>query len=121
MISFNIIIDLSKKRFSDLSEKGFEWRSFYNGFLEGYTSVFPELEKCYAEIADKESIIEGLKCEHDKGVGMNSGLELYHELIEKANELGLSSFVFKYCGDTFVARFNGLSWEEPVIIRELSK
>ncbi len=29
------IIEQAKNRFKELEHKGFEWRSFYNGFLEG--------------------------------------------------------------------------------------
>ena len=28
------IIEQAKKRFKELEHKGFDWRSFYNGFLE---------------------------------------------------------------------------------------
>jgi hypothetical protein len=31
------IINKAKERFEGLKHKGFDWKSFYNGFLEGYT------------------------------------------------------------------------------------
>jgi len=36
MESSQEIIAKAKKRFKELEHKEFEWKSFYNGFLEGY-------------------------------------------------------------------------------------
>ena len=45
------MIELAHKRYDDLIHKGWDWRSFYNGFLEGITTLpdytwhkFPEEE-----------------------------------------------------------------------------
>lgn len=34
------IIEKAKQRFKELEHKEYEWKSFYNGFLEGYSVVF---------------------------------------------------------------------------------
>ena len=33
------LIEMAEERFKELEHKGWEWRSFYNGFLEGSTSI----------------------------------------------------------------------------------
>jgi hypothetical protein len=33
------IINKAKERFEELKHKGFDWKSFYNGFLEGYITT----------------------------------------------------------------------------------
>lgn len=36
------LINAAKHRYADLSHKGWEWRAFYNGFLEGALWAFYE-------------------------------------------------------------------------------
>ena len=33
------LIELARKRYSEMKHKQYDWRSFYNGFLEGYLSA----------------------------------------------------------------------------------
>ena len=49
------IINKAKERYSDLQHKGFNWKSFYNGFLEGYT-VTKELYGVYSPEDDLLSV-----------------------------------------------------------------
>ena len=50
------IINKAKERFKDLEHKGFEWKSFYNGFLEGFAFTFSakqkEIEQLFDELAE---------------------------------------------------------------------
>lgn len=36
MVSSTELIAKAKQRFKELEHKEFEWKSFYNGFLEGF-------------------------------------------------------------------------------------
>ena len=39
------IIEQAKQRFGDLEHKGFDWSSFYNGFIEGSVHAITESEE----------------------------------------------------------------------------
>jgi hypothetical protein len=58
MKSSTEIINKAKERFEELMDKDFEWRSFYNGFLEGYSFNFfaenklKEIVKLFDELAE---------------------------------------------------------------------
>lgn len=49
------IIKKAEERFEELKHKGLEWRSFYNGFLEGYI-VTKELYGVYSPEDDLLSV-----------------------------------------------------------------
>ena len=51
------IIEQAKNRFKELEHKGFEWRSFYNGFLEGsLDKAEPFCETCKSGLIDYPEI-----------------------------------------------------------------
>lgn len=70
------IINKAKERFEELKDKDFEWRSFYNGFLEGYT-ITKELYGVYSPEDDlltvhvTESGAEESKKNYEKHHGDN--------------------------------------------------
>ena len=49
------IINKAKERFKQLEDKLFNWKSFYNGFLEGYT-ITKELYGVYSTEDDLLSV-----------------------------------------------------------------
>jgi hypothetical protein len=62
------IIKQAKQRFKELEHKQFEWRSFYNGYLEGQV---------------KQLIITGVVksfvCDIDKGIRCEGGIADYKD------------------------------------------
>ena len=58
------IIEQAKNRFKELEHKGFEWRSFYNGFLEGSLDKtedkVKELINLYDQVLHGEGKLLGL-------------------------------------------------------------
>lgn len=50
------IINKAKERFKELEHKEYEWKSFYNGFLEGFAFTFSaklkEIEQLFDELAE---------------------------------------------------------------------
>ena len=55
-LSSTAIINKAKERFKELEHKGFEWRSFYNGFLDGFACNFltkrRDIEQLFDELAN---------------------------------------------------------------------
>ena len=58
------LIEQAKNRFKELEHKGFEWRSFYNGFLEGSLGKMEdkvkELISLYDQVLHGEGKLLGL-------------------------------------------------------------
>lgn len=47
------IIKKVKERYKELEHKGYDWKSFYNGFLEGYSFCFLEENKTKSNFKNK--------------------------------------------------------------------
>jgi hypothetical protein len=50
------IINKAKERYKDLERKGYEWISFYNGFLEGFRSGYFKQRSNKIEALEKYSL-----------------------------------------------------------------
>lgn len=55
-----LLIQLAKDKFKELEHKDFEWRSFYNGFLEGFA-------KCQSKIEQEKLITDIMKGDEEIG------------------------------------------------------
>ena len=53
------LIALARKRFGQLTDKDYEWRSFFNGFLEGYAKRYNN-KKYFVPLLFGISILNGL-------------------------------------------------------------
>lgn len=53
------IIKKAKQRFRELERKEYEWKSFYNGFLEGCFYAIPQVKKLYKHdvVQQREQLI----------------------------------------------------------------
>lgn len=52
------LIQRAKDRFKDLEHKGYEWRSFYNGFLEAYGVAVGEFKNCNLPVVTNRTLSE---------------------------------------------------------------
>jgi len=52
------LLDKAKERFKELEHKGWEWRSFYNGFLEGASEALEYAKKYPLDRPDSETVCD---------------------------------------------------------------
>ncbi len=45
LLSSSELIEKARQAYSRLEHKGYDWKSFYSGFLESYGAVLRDLEK----------------------------------------------------------------------------
>jgi len=50
------LLERAKERFAELEHKGWEWRSFYNGFLEGASEALEYAKKHSLDRQDSETV-----------------------------------------------------------------
>lgn len=62
------LIRSAKDKFKELEHKGYEWRSFYNGYLAAHATAMIEFKNCNLPVVSKND--EGVVvCPHCEGTG----------------------------------------------------